>query len=124
MKFGENRTWILLFCALGVCGSIILCFCDPNDANSILPGCIFYKCTSLYCPGCGATRALHALVHGDIKEALSQNMLLFLMVPLLAAMAIYPKIVKFRFFAHIVLAVVVLFAVLRNLECFSFLAPH
>lgn len=59
---------------------------DPNAADSPLPGCMFYHFTGLYCPGCGMTRALHALVHGDVAQSLAMNPLLgvlMLALPLL-----------------------------------------
>lgn len=37
------------------------------------PPCMFYKFTGIYCPGCGATRAVNALLHGDIMLSLRQN---------------------------------------------------
>ncbi|KWS04686.1 putative membrane protein [Lysobacter capsici AZ78] len=49
---------------------------DPNAAGSPLPACVFHSFTGLYCPGCGITRALHALVHGDIAQMLAMNALL------------------------------------------------
>lgn len=60
---------------------------DPSAAGSPLPGCLFYEFTGLYCPGCGMTRALHALVHGDLAQMMAMNPLLPLLmiaVPLLA----------------------------------------
>lgn len=38
-----------------------------------LPPCLFYEGTHLYCPGCGNTRAVEALVRGDILLSLRQN---------------------------------------------------
>lgn len=38
-----------------------------------LPPCLFHSITGLFCPGCGITRALHALVHGDLGRAWSMN---------------------------------------------------
>jgi len=35
-----------------------------------VPACIIYKETGLYCPACGGTRSVLALLHGDIREAL------------------------------------------------------
>ena len=46
---------------------------DPRT-SSYLP-CPIHAVTGLWCPGCGATRAFGALVHGDIVSALSSNAL-------------------------------------------------
>jgi len=40
--------------------------------------CIFQQMTGLYCPGCGATRAVKALAHGDALLALHDNAWLLL----------------------------------------------
>lgn len=32
--------------------------------TDLVPGCILYRLTGLYCPGCGATRALSAFLTG------------------------------------------------------------
>lgn len=48
-------------------------FFDPNT-DGLFPKCAFYVLTGWKCPGCGSQRALHALLHGDVTAALSQNM--------------------------------------------------
>lgn len=53
----------------------------------MLPECQFYNWTGLYCPGCGATRAVIALMSGDILLSLRQNALI--VVLLLVALALY-----------------------------------
>lgn len=53
----------------------------------MLPDCNFYKWTGLYCPGCGDTRAVIALMNGDILLSLRQNALI--VVLLLIAIALY-----------------------------------
>ena len=54
----------------------------------MLPECNFYKWTGLYCPGCGDTRAVIALMNGDILLSLRQNALMVLLLLILAAMYI------------------------------------
>jgi len=47
--------------------------------------CMFHRITGLQCPGCGMTRAFHALMHGHISEALEYNLL---SIPLFFAAAV------------------------------------
>lgn len=54
-------------------GVVLLYKFDPNAAGNPFPGCIFLALTGFYCPGCGMTRAMHALVHFHPVEAFSMN---------------------------------------------------
>ena len=61
---------------------------DPNAAGNPFPECMFRAFTGWYCIGCGMTRALHALAHGDVLRAFSMNPLavsLLAISPLLGA---------------------------------------
>ena len=61
---------------------------DPNAAGTPFPACMFRAFTGWYCIGCGMTRALHALAHGDVLRAFSMNPLavsLLAISPLLGA---------------------------------------
>lgn len=61
---------------------------DPNAAGSLFPPCMFRAFTGWYCVGCGMTRMLHALAHGDVGRAFAMNplaMLLLCLAPLLMA---------------------------------------
>lgn len=44
--------------------------------------CMFYKITGYKCPGCGMTRVIISLMHGDILGAIRQNIAVFLMLPI------------------------------------------
>lgn len=39
----------------------------------LLPPCMFHTLTGFSCPGCGCTRAVIALLHGDILQSLCYN---------------------------------------------------
>lgn len=95
---------------------------------------MFYHFTGLYCPGCGMTRAAHALVHGDLAQAVAMNPLLpvlLLALPLLVLHSLgYRLPVPQRAIAALTSAKFWLpllggFWVLRNLPWppFSWLAP-
>lgn len=62
--------------ALGAFGVWALRSFDPNGAASPFMPCILRSLTGWYCPGCGTTRALHALVHGDLAGVFAMNPLL------------------------------------------------
>lgn len=65
-------------------GLYVLWAFDPGVA-SFYPRCVFHSLTGLQCPGCGATRAIHHLLHGDVAGAFRLNAMLFLFGPLLIA---------------------------------------
>ena len=61
---------------------ILLYKYNPSIAdNSLYPSSLFRELTGFYCPGCGATRALHELLHGNIQSALNLNPLLIIFMP-------------------------------------------
>ena len=48
-----------------------------------LPSCYFYRFYHLYCPSCGNTRSVIALLHGDVLSSLRFNivpLILFLII--------------------------------------------
>lgn len=74
-------TWLLAAAVLAsVAAAILFRHVDPNAPGNPLPACVFYTVTHLYCAGCGITRALHALAHGDVLRALHMNPLAVFML--------------------------------------------
>ncbi len=45
-----------------------------------LPGCFLYDVTGIYCPGCGNTRSVAALLKGDVLLSLRENAAVILLV--------------------------------------------
>jgi len=108
---------------------------DPSRVH-IIPPCIFHTVTGLYCPGCGSTRAMHALLHGDIVRALGFNLLAVVAMPFIAGAIILsfirnftswhvPKLDLGSRFSLFVLVLIMVFWVTRNIPVYPFtlLAP-
>ena len=51
--------------------------------------CLFHTVTGLYCPGCGSTRCLHALVHLDLPGAMAMNPLLVVSILPMLVLALH-----------------------------------
>jgi hypothetical protein len=112
-------------------GAIVFFF-NPNT-HGFYPVCLFHQLTGLNCPGCGATRAFYALLHGNITLALKDNVLFIFVSTFLAVRSAHftakyflrkpaepflsPKIL------WTFLAAAIVFTILRNLPAFSFLSP-
>lgn len=80
------------------------------------PPCLFHSLTGYQCPGCGATRAARLLLQGELREAFRMNALFVLLLPVAAAGAIAaPRIPWRMWMVWVVAAVVVGWAVVRNL---------
>lgn len=96
--------------------------------------CILNKATGLYCPGCGGQRAFHALLHGQIITAVQNNLLIFLVLPLVGLKLleemiekkIFPPVFYARKIVLPIILFVILFFIIRNIptEPFSYLIPQ
>jgi hypothetical protein len=77
----RQRRWKLaLILALTAPAAIVLYRANPAT-TSIYPSCPFRLITGLDCPGCGALRGLHQLLHGHLGAAWRLNPLLILALP-------------------------------------------
>ena len=112
---------------------------DPSR-HAVYPQCLLYNATGLYCAGCGATRALYALLHGRLLDALHDNLLFVAVLPLVLYVVAIQTLAAWRAnsWPRIYVqpqrvlagglgtfAVVVAFSVLRNLPwpAFDWLRP-
>ena len=100
---------------------------DPSNA-SLFPKCPVKSLTSYDCPGCGAQRAVHALLHFQFIEAFKLNALFVLSLPYLLIGFLFNAVKhpsekllawRERLFGHraiiVVLAVVICFGIGRNI---------
>jgi len=133
MRRNRRLIWAIVALALLLIGGYILYRYDPVGSG-FYPQCVFHELTGLYCPGCGAARAFHALVHGEFLKALDFNPLLVISLPVVITMVILEIVGWFRnrrygifhmWQAVALVALIVVYTVLRNLpiEPFIYLAP-
>ncbi|MFJ5231724.1 DUF2752 domain-containing protein [Kitasatospora sp. NPDC088391] len=106
---------------------------DPNTPGHY-PVCPLLRVTGWWCPGCGGLRCVHALTHGELLTAAHDNLLVTLAA--FAALALWARWavraargrpapgwrITGRQAAALV-AVLVVFAVVRNLPAGALLAP-
>jgi hypothetical protein len=76
------RDWFLpAGVVLGLLGLSVLFQFDPSQ-SAFFPQCPFHYFTGLDCPGCGALRASHSLLHGHVLAAFCLNPLFCALLPL------------------------------------------
>ncbi|MCL2304448.1 MAG: DUF2752 domain-containing protein [Planctomycetaceae bacterium] len=105
-----------------------LAYHHPSEYG--LPPCQFHRWTGLFCPGCGATRAVHFLLRGDWKTSLHYNPLVLLFLPILLLLLFqwFYEIIRQKNFHHPlkvklyfgIVIVVILFFVFRNIPLTGF----
>ena len=121
---------------LGVAAGLVLLRVFDPATSGVFPPCPLHYLTGLYCPGCGSLRALHALLHGDMRQAWAMNPLTLIVLPFVAYGLASQVLLQLRgkglpevmLPANAIRAlglVIVLFGVLRNLPLhpFNLLAP-
>lgn len=122
----------LSFALIGAVGTVLVFFHDPNQPGSY-GICPSIALTGRPCAGCGGLRAVHALTHGDVALALDQNVLVVAAIPVAAIVWLIvlrrawvgaparPRLTLGFWLA--VLAILLVFTVVRNIPAFSYLAP-
>ena len=121
----------VILTALAVAAATFFFLVNPSSVV-FLPRCPLYTMTGIYCPGCGATRALHELLRGHWLAALRLNALFTLSLPCLGIFGIWRWATPDREagawkpqWTWVLLGTVVTFGVLRNIPVhpFTLLAP-
>jgi len=126
--------WLTIALPLALGGLVLFLF-NPSQYG-FYPRCVLYTTTGIYCPGCGALRAMHYLTHGQLLTALRYNPVLVLSLPFVAYMSgtrawdwlakrpVAPFVLKPK--TLVILGVLLtIFTILRNIRVapFTYLAP-
>ncbi len=127
----------LLALAAAAAGFVYLLATVRPGEDTFYLRCQFHTLTGLHCPGCGTTRALHALLNGRPLDAVAYNALFPFVLPVVVWAFIHSVRVSrgsatadrgryARYGFRILVVVVIAYGVLRNLPWYPFtlLAPH
>lgn len=120
----QGRTVKLISAAAAILAAAVIYWkFDPSSAG-FFPKCPLRSLTGLSCPGCGSQRALHHLLHLQIRTAFGYNAALVLSIPLLMVISgaslfkeKVPRLYAFtlsRGFSVSVIAAILLWWILRN----------
>lgn len=111
--------------------ALLYYFIDARS-EAIFPRCPFYMLTGWLCPGCGSQRAISALLHVEIMQAIRYNIMLVVALPFLGYSAfvflwntmqsrkIEQSVFYSPVFPKIVLVAIIVFTIARNIPSFPF----
>lgn len=128
MHNNKGETVPVLVVSAILMGVFVLLYRIIDPAISyLMPKCIFKMLTGYDCPSCGSQRALHALLNGQVYEAVMFNPFIFVIAPYLVAVlyASFSKskiAISIRVVTHhyititIYLIIYILWWVLRNTD--------
>jgi hypothetical protein len=77
----ERLTALMIWLSIAA-GATYLFIFEPGKTG-FFPACPFRTLTGFTCPGCGSTRGLHRLLHGDVVGAFEFNPLMVVALPFL-----------------------------------------
>ena len=131
------RRRLALLAAVVVPLAAVYLYQVPPVEGAWYPKCMFFALTGCHCPGCGTTRCLHALLHGDLRQAVAYNLLTVVSLPFLLVWGLRAGLAAVRgvplsgprapaWCLRALVYLVFAFWVLRNLPLWPFdqLAPH
>lgn len=127
ITFQSKKLYIPLITGIGVIALTCLFMFDPMQ-YSWMPKCLFKTVTGLDCPGCGSSRALHALLHGHLREALSYNYFLVVGIGYATCVFAVTRIKSLRYLrkriagtgtAYVFIVLFFAWWIIRNLEWFK-----
>ena len=110
---------------------LLITYLYLGNKLNVYINCPIKEITGLYCPGCGITRMLQAILQLNFYQAFRYNPLLFISLPFFIFFTIEGIITKKdplynKIPNKILITIIIIFiiyGILRNLPLFDFLAP-
>jgi hypothetical protein len=127
-----RRSTVVAIWSLLIAGAAYLFIFEPGKSG-FFPLCPFRLLTGFTCPGCGATRALHQVLHGNFETAFTLNPLLLIAIPFLLFALIRYSVIALRGgvprpfalpapFTYAILFIILSFWIFRNTPFYPFVS--
>lgn len=127
-----RRSTVIIIWLLLLAGAAYLFVFEPGKTG-FFPACPFRLLTGFTCPGCGTTRALHQILHGDFAAAFVLNPVLVLAIPFLLFALLRYSVIVMRGgvprpnalpapFIYVIFVVIVSFWIFRNTPFYPFVS--
>lgn len=127
-----RRSTVIIIWLLLLAGAAYLFVFEPGKTG-FFPACPFRLLTGFTCPGCGTTRALHQILHGDFAAAFVLNPVLVLAIPFLVFALLRYSVIVMRGgvprpnalpapFIYVIFVVIVSFWIFRNTPFYPFVS--
>ena len=128
--FPVPKRWLLAALFAATVAAVMLRLFDPATSG-IFPPCPLRYLTGWYCPGCGSLRAIHQLLHGNLRAAWAMNPLTVTLLPFLTygltSSSLFelrgqglPRVFLPAVWIRVLCAVIILFGIARNLPMHPF----
>ena len=127
-----RRSTVIAIWSLLVAGATYVFAFEPGRTG-FFPICLFRYFTGFTCPGCGGTRAMHQILHGDFLTAFTLNPLLLIAIPFLVFALLRYSVIVLRGgvprpnalpapYIYAIFFVVVSFWIFRNTPFYPFVS--
>lgn len=90
-----GRVWAILLCSVAI-------FCPPTLLEGAPSLCLFVRLFGWECPGCGISRAMTCAMHGQIQQAVSYNIAVIVVLPIILTIAIRQAMDLIRSYRQVV----------------------
>lgn len=65
----RNYAYIVSLAAGGILAAGLFFYYTAGHEYIVIPGCVIYRTTGIWCPACGGTRSVLALLRGDLIQS-------------------------------------------------------
>ena len=115
------KKWILAAVICLIAAGILIAFSHCYlKIQRFFPICPSYTFFHVYCPGCGSTRAMYCLMHGNLVGFFRNNLMLLPILSVVGLLILWPDFKKHYIFLNVFTWLLILYMICRNIPIYPF----